>query len=372
VAGFHRFFAIASQSNLPAARKIFWPEPTTPHRATASVPGLTDTDTLETGNPFMNMARSKRIIALAITLAATLLVSCRSQAPQEPGQVELSGEIKIDGSSTVYLITEKMAAAFRSLHPNVKISIGVSGTGGGFKKFANNETDISDASRPIRPAEAEACRKNGIEYLELKVGIDGLAVIIHPENTWARKLTVEQLHHIWRPNNPAQRWKDLDPNWPDEKIELFGAGTDSGTFDYFTEVINGKEKVSRPDYTATEDDNVTINGVASSKYALGYLGVAYYEENKDKVAVAAIRDRNSEEYVLPTPENVLSGKYRPLSRPLFIYVKLASLKRPEVQEFVRFYLRRSDLVRQSGYIELPLAEQLEQQKKFESVLEQLR
>jgi phosphate transport system substrate-binding protein len=287
------------------------------------------------------------------------------------GQQSLSGEIKVDGSSTVYLITEKMASAFRTIHPKVQISIGVSGTGGGFKKFANNETDINDASRPIRPAEAQVCRQNGVEFLELKVGLDGLAVIIHPENTWARKMTVEQLHQIWRPDNPAKRWSDVDPTWPQEKIELYGAGTDSGTFDYFTEAINGKEKVSRPDYNATEDDNVTVNGVARSKYALGYLGVAYYEENRERVVAVAIRDRNGKDYYLPTRENVLKGLYKPLSRPLFIYVKVASLRRPEVREFVRFYLRRNDLVRKSGYIELPLVQRLEEQEKFEKALSQL-
>ncbi|MCS7167397.1 MAG: PstS family phosphate ABC transporter substrate-binding protein [Gemmatales bacterium] len=286
-------------------------------------------------------------------------------------QQELSGEIKADGSSTTYLITERMAAAFRSVHPKVQISIGVSGTGGGFKKFANNETDINNASRPIRPPEAELCRKNNIEFLELKVAMDGLAVVVHPDNNWARKLTVEQLQHIWRPNNPARFWSDLDPNWPNERIELFGPGTDSGTFDYFTEAINGKEKVSRPDYSASEDDNVTVNGVARSKYALGYLGLAYYEENRERLAAVAIKDRNGKDYYLPTRENVLKGLYTPLSRPLFIYVKISSLKRPEVREFVRFYLRRNDLVRKSGYIELPITERLEQQEKLENALRQL-
>lgn len=316
------------------------------------------------------------VIGIVLSASTMVLVSAAAQeTPQnETGQRKspLAGEIKVDGSSTVYLITEKMAAAFRTQHPQVKISIGIAGTGGGFKKFASNETDISNASRPIRPAEAEACRKNGIEYLELKVAIDGLAVIIHPDNTWARRLTVEQLHHIWRPDNPARRWKDLDPNWPDEPIQLFGPGTDSGSFDYFTEVINGKEKVSRPDYNASEDDNVIVNGVASNKYALGYLGLAYYEENKSKLAVAAIRDRGGKDFYLPTRENVIKGLYKPLSRPLFIYVKLVSLRRSEVREFVRFYLRRSDLVRKSGYIELPLLEQLEQQERLDAALEKLR
>lgn len=313
------------------------------------------------------MSRRPRLFLLVSMLSLLVLALGSPTA----GQQSLTGEIKIDGSSTTYLVTEKMAAAFRTLHPKLQFSIGVSGTGGGFKKFANNETDISNASRPIRPAEAELCRKNGIEFLELKVAIDGLAVIIHPENTWARKMTVEQLHRIWRPDNPARRWSDVDPSWPQQKIELYGPGTDSGTFDYFTEVINGKEKVSRTDYNATEEDNVTVNGVARDKYALGYLGLAYYEENRERLAVVAIQDRNGKDYYLPTRENVLKGLYKPLSRPLFIYVKLSSLRRPEVREFVRFYLRRNDIVRKSGYIELPLIERIEQQEKLDKALQQL-
>ncbi|MCS7015159.1 MAG: PstS family phosphate ABC transporter substrate-binding protein [Gemmatales bacterium] len=310
---------------------------------------------------------AKRILHAGIGASVAVLLALGVLHSQQ----QLTGEIKADGSSTTYLITERMATAFRSIHPKVQISIGVSGTGGGFKKFANNETDISNASRAIRPAEAELCRKNGIEFLELKVALDGLAVIVNPENTWARKLTVEQLQHIWRPDNPARRWSDLDPNWPNERIELFGPGTDSGTFDYFTEAINGKEKVSRADYNASEDDNVIVNGVARSKYALGYLGLAYYEENRERLTAVAIRDREGKDFYLPTRENVLKGVYKPLSRPLFIYVKLASMKRPEVREFVRFYLRRSDLVRKSGYIELPIAERLEQQERFEKALAEM-
>ncbi|GBD35965.1 Phosphate-binding protein PstS [bacterium HR36] len=307
-------------------------------------------------------------LAIAGTFAAILLMCTAFPLPSQQG---LSGEIKIDGSSTTYLITEKMASAFRAIHPKVQISIGISGTGGGFKKFANNETDISDASRPIRPAEAELCRKHGIEFLELKVAIDGLAVIIHPENTWARHMTVEQLQHIWRPENPATYWSDVDPNWPKEKIELYGPGTDSGTFDYFTEAINGKEKVSRNDYNASEDDNVIVNGVARSKYALAYLGLAYYEENRQRLAVVALRDRGGQEYYLATREDVLRGLYKLLSRALLIYGKLRSLRRAEVREFVRFYLRRNDVVRKSGYIELPIRERLGEQEKFDKALAQL-
>jgi len=311
------------------------------------------------------VTRSTNLLTVVAAIG-TWTVAVSSSVAQE-----LTGEIRIDGSSTVYLISEAMATRFKQLHPKVNITVGISGTGGGFKKFANGETDIQDASRPIRPPEIEACKKNGIRYLELQVAFDGLAVVIHPENTWARKMTVEQLRKIWHPETAAKKWSDVDPTWPNQPIVLFGAGPDSGTFDYFTEVICGKEKVSRSDYQASEDDNNTVRGVAGNKYALGYFGVAYYEENRDKLQVVAIAPRAGEEYVLPTPENVLSGKYRPLGRPLFIYVRLDSLRRPEVREFVRFYLRRGDIVDSSKYIRLPARLQNQQQQKLEKTLASL-
>lgn len=285
---------------------------------------------------------------------------------------DLTGEIKADGSSTVYLITEAMATGFKKVHPNVRITVGISGTGGGFKKFGSGETDIQDASRAIKPAEAEVCKKNGVEYLELMVAWDGLAVVIHPENTWARKLTVEQLRKIWRPDSPAQKWSDVDPTWPNETIRLYGAGPDSGTFDYFTEAIVGKEKVSRRDYEATENDNVTVQGVAGNKYALGYFGLAYYEENKNRLGLVAMAEKDGGPYTLPNRETVLGNTYKPLARPLFIYVKKASLKRPEVQEFVRFYLRRNDLVQAARYIELNFRQRQQQQDRYDNALKELR
>jgi phosphate transport system substrate-binding protein len=193
-------------------------------------------------------------------------------------------------------------------------------------------------------------------------------VVIHPDNTWARKMTVEQLRKIWHPESAAKRWSDVAPSWPNEEIKLFGAGPDSGTFDYFTEAINGKDRVSRKDYEASEDDNVLVQGVAGNKYALGYFGLAYYENNKDKLAVVAIAPKEGAEYVLPSTETVLGRMYQPLSRPLFIYVKKASLARPEMQEFVRFYLRRGDLVKQSGYIEMRSRQRVAQQDKLEEAI----
>jgi len=303
------------------------------------------------------------------TLAAALSLLTISTGA---ANAQLSGEIKVDGSSTTYLITEAVAAKFKQNHPGVKISVGISGTGGGFKKFANGETDISNASRKIRPQEAEACKAKGIDFLELQVAWDGLAVIIHPENTWARNMTVEQLHLIWKPGSTVKKWSDVDSSWPNEEIKLFGAGTDSGTFDYFTEAINGKEKACRPDYTASEDDNVTIRGVAGSKYALGFLGLAYAEHNAKIVSTVNIADRGSKKFVPPTSKTVLSGDYKPLSRPLFIYIKTSSLSKPEVREFARFYLRRNDLVREAKYVEMDSLMQLDMQEKLEEALKKIK
>jgi phosphate transport system substrate-binding protein len=278
------------------------------------------------------------------------------------------GEIKCDGSSTVYLITEAVATNFKKQNPDVQISVGISGTGGGFKKFAAGETDISDASRKIKPAEQEACQKNKIDFVELQVAWDGLTVVIHPDNTWAKSLTVDQLKKIWHPDTAAKKWSDVDPTWPKEEIKLFGPGPDSGTFDFFTEAINGKEKVSRTDYQASEDDNTIVSGVEGNKYALGYFGLAYYEENKAKLQAVAIVAKDSGKAVLPTPETVLDKTYKPLSRPLFIYVNKASLARPEVVEFVKFYLRRNDLVKSAKYIPLNQRQLTTQQDLFDGVL----
>jgi phosphate transport system substrate-binding protein len=267
-------------------------------------------------------------------------------------QEKLKGEIKIDGSSTVYLITEAVATNFKKLNPDVSISVGISGTGGGFKKFASGETDISDASRKIKPAEIENCKKNNIDFHEFQIAWDGLAVVVNKENDWARKMTVDQLKKIWRPDSPAKKWSDIDPAWPAEPIQLYGPGPDSGTFDYFTEAVNGKEKVTRNDYTASEDDNTLVQGVSRNKYALGYFGLAYYEAHKDKLAAVAIAAKEGDPYVTPSAETVLSNTYRPLSRPLFIYVKSSSLKRPDIRAFVEFYLRRTDLISASKYVPL--------------------
>jgi len=296
------------------------------------------------------------------------VVSLSLLAPLAGAQDKLGGSIKADGSSTVYLISEAMASSFNKLHPDVKVSVAFAGTGGGFKKFAAGETDISNASRAIKPAEAEKCKENGVAYTELQVAWDGLAVIIHPENTWAKKLTVDQLKTIWHPKTAPKKWSDVDANWPSEEIKLYGAGSDSGTFDFFTEVINGKEKVIRTDYTPSEDDNTTINGVARNKNAMGFLGVAYYEQNRGKVDVVAVMNPKTKEYVVPNQKSVLAKEYTPLSRPLYIYVKNSSLKRPEVREFVSYHLRNNEIVQRTGYVPLNALQSSKERKKLDESL----
>jgi phosphate transport system substrate-binding protein len=286
------------------------------------------------------------------------------------GAKTLKGEIKIDGSSTVYLITEAAASQFKKEHAGVNITVGIAGTGGGFKKFANGETDISDASRPIKETEAKKCKANGIEFTAIQVAWDGIAVVINKENTWASKMTMEQLKKIWHPDTKdfknARTWKDVDPTWPDEKITLYGPGPDSGTFDFFTEHVNGEERLSRKDYFPSEDDNTLVQGVASNKHALGYFGVAYYEGNKGKLGVVSLSAKGGD-YIAPTPEAVLSHKY-PISRPLYLYLNHKSLQRDEVQEFLRFYTRRSDLVKEVGYVPMSAKQQYLEKQKLEKVL----
>ena len=266
--------------------------------------------------------------------------------------------IKIDGFSTVFPITEAVAEEFQKNHKGIKVTVGISGTGGGFKKFCNGETDISDASRPIKPSEVELCGKNKIEYIEIPIAYDGLAVMVNPKNTWATHMTVKELKKLWEPEAQGKvtRWSQIRPGWPDKEIHLFGAGVDSGTYDYFTEAIVGKEHSSRGDFTASEDDNVLVQGIATDPLALGFFGVAYYEHNKDKLKLVAVDDEkpeNGKGSIFPTYENVVNGTYQPLSRPIFIYVNRKAADRPEVKEFVRFYLTAGRrLVREVGYVAL--------------------
>ncbi|MFA5059362.1 MAG: PstS family phosphate ABC transporter substrate-binding protein [Candidatus Omnitrophota bacterium] len=265
--------------------------------------------------------------------------------------------IKADGSSTVFPITEAVAEEFGK-KGGAKAMVGISGTGGGFKRFCRGETDISNASRPIKSKEVDACKEGGVSYIELEVAYDGLAVVVNPQNNWVDYLTVAELKTIWETSAQGivTRWSQVRSSFPDEEIQLFGPGTDSGTFDYFTEVINGKSGASRGDYTASEDDNVLVEGVANSKGGLGYFGVAYYEANKDKIKVVPVKGPSNSSGVVPTKETVLDGTYAPLSRPIFIYVNKDSLaKKPAVKAFVEFYLQNASVLSEEvGYI--PLAQ----------------
>lgn len=270
----------------------------------------------------------------------------------------LEGRIAIDGSSTVYPITEAVAEEFGHSARNVKVTVGISGTGGGFKKFCANEIDISNASRPIKAAEMDACAQNGVEYIELPIAYDALTVVVNPKNTWARSMTVTELKTLWSPEAQGKitHWNQVRPSFPNQPIALFGAGVDSGTFDYFTEAIVGKSQSSRGDFTSSEDDNVLVQGVSGNTNALGFFGLAYYTENRDKLAAVAIddgNDANGKGAVAPGSETVRNGSYQPLSRPVFIYVRKSSLSRPEIQEFVKFYLENgTELAKEVGYVEL--------------------
>jgi len=294
----------------------------------------------------------------------------KKAAENTPAKGGMMGEIKADGSSTVLLISQAVASEYSKTNPNVKISVGRSGTGGGFKKFAAGETDISNASRPIKAEEKESCAKNGVEFFEFQVAWDGLSIVINKENTWAKNMTVAQLKTMWDKDSKVENWSDVDPTWPKEKVKLFGAGTDSGTFDFFTEVINGKSGQSRTSYQPTEDDNVTVNGVAKDKFALGYFGLAYYEENKEKLAIVSVAKKEGDKFVSPNEATVMDKTYSPLSRPLFIYVKKSSLKRPEVQDFMTFFLRRNDLIAQAKYIKMDALMQSDVQEKLAKAIKE--
>jgi phosphate transport system substrate-binding protein len=268
-----------------------------------------------------------------------------------PGS-ELSGKVEIDGSSTVYPISEAMAEEFTlSTGGGVRATVGQSGTGGGFKRFCGGETDISNASRPIKDSEKELCGSNGVGYVDFLVGLDGIAVVTNPKNDYAACITVAELKRIWEPNSTVKMWSDVRPAWPKKEIKLYGPGTNSGTFDYFTEAVMGQEDASRADYTASEDDNVLVQGVEGDEFALGYFGYAYYEENQSRLKHLAVDPGSG--CVDPTTETIKTGTYKPLSRPLFIYVNKAALARPEVNAFVKFYLENAaELVPQVGYVAL--------------------
>lgn len=275
------------------------------------------------------------------------------------GKAASESLIKIDGSSTVYPITEAVAEEFGKSYPDIRVTVGISGTGGGFKKFCRKETDISNASRPIKPSEVDTCFENGIEYIELPVAFDGLAVMVNPKNTWAESMTVSELKKLWEPEAQGKimSWNQIRPDWPARPITLVGAGTDSGTYDYFTEAVVGKSGASRGDYVASEDDNVLVQAIANNPNALGFFGLAYYQQNKDRLKPLAIDDEksgNGDGPIFPSAETVINGTYQPLARPIFIYVNRKMADRPDIQSFVEFYLQNArDLVTEVGYTPLP-------------------
>jgi len=264
----------------------------------------------------------------------------------------IEGAVAIDGSSTVYPVSEAVAEEFRTEQPKIRVTIGISGTGGGFKKFTVGETDISDASRPIKAKEQKKAAENGIEYIELPVAFDGLSVVVNPGNDFVDHLTVEELHRIWQPESTVMTWKDVRPEWPDRRIKLYGPGTDSGTFDYFTEAINGKSQACRSDFTASEDDNVLVAGVAGDVDALGFFGFAYYVENQSRLKVVPVDGGKGP--VAPAATSINDGSYAPLSRPLFIYVSTAGLEKAAVKAFLDYYLdHAATLAGEVGYVALP-------------------
>ncbi len=302
-----------------------------------------------------------KIVKALSFLAITFLISCTGNKSNN----KLSGIIKIDGSSTVYPITEAIAEEFRALEPDVKVTVGVSGTGGGFKKFGRGEIDIANVSRPIRSSEKSMCEENNIQYLQLAIAMDGIAVVINPQNDWITDITVDELRKIWEPaaEGKINKWSDIRAGWPDKKINLYGPDPASGTYDFFTEVIVGETGKSRGDYTNSSDDNVLVQGISTDKFGLAFFGLAYYEENMDKLKVIGVNGGNG--VVIPTYESVSSNNYMPLSRQVFIYVTQDAAKRQEVKKFVEFYLDNAGKISKDvGYVSLPAVKYQAEKEKF--------
>ncbi len=311
----------------------------------------------------------KRGLRAAVAVAALALgaAACGGGSGSNGGS-GLTGSVNADGSSTVAPITSAIAEEWNKEAPDVRVAVGTSGTGGGFQKFCAGETDISDASRPIKPEEAEVCKAKGIEYVELEVAKDGLSILVNPENDFVECLTVAELKAIWAPDSKVENWSEVRSGFPSQPLTLFGPGTDSGTFDYFTDEIVGEEGASRSDYTASEDDNVLVNGIAQDPNALGYFGYAFYEENRSKLKLVGVDAGKG--CVKPTAQTINSGTYAPLSRPLFIYVAKKATEKPEVVAFVDFYLETvNDLIDSVGYIAVPdstLEKEVEEWQGFKS------
>lgn len=280
----------------------------------------------------------KRALAIMVSISIMAsLAACGTASEKISSESsKLKGKVIIDGSSTVYPITMAVAEEFKKEQPNVEVSVAMAGTGGGMKKFVAGEIDICDASRPIKQEEKDKAKVNGIEYIEFEIAYDGISVVVNKENTWADNITIEELNKIWKKDSPVRTWKDVNSAWPDEPIKLYGPGTDSGTFEYFTEAINKKAKESRTDFTPSEDDNVLVQGVAGDKYAMGYFGFSYYQENNDKLK--ALKVDAGKGPIGPTFDTIKNKSYAPLSRPLFIYVNKKKFEDPQVKAFTKFYI----------------------------------
>ena len=306
--------------------------------------------------------RVKVWLLLSLAVVGLLAIACGGGGEPTPAAsidqgvgTSLSGDIEIDGSSTVFPISQAAAEEFRNEHSDVQIPVGISGTGGGFKRFIVGETDISNASRSIKDSERELAAENGVDFIELTVAFDGLSVIVNPDNDFAACMTTAELKKLWEPGSKVSKWNEIRSDWPDRPIRLYGPDTDSGTFDYFTDAINGEEDASRPDYTQSADDNVLVQGISGDKNSLGYFGYAYYLENTDKLKLVAV-DAGAG-CIEPSKETINDGSYSPLSRPMFIYVNKASLDRPGVKAFVEFYLENAAaLAEEVGYVALPQAD----------------
>ncbi|MET9834927.1 PstS family phosphate ABC transporter substrate-binding protein [Streptomyces lavendulocolor] len=319
----------------------------------------------------MNIPTSLRRAKAPLALTAAVMLAASACGGGDAGGSGdgLSGKVLIDGSSTVAPLTSA-AAEFYAEEPGkneVRVTVATSGTGGGFKKFCVGESDISNASRPIKDEEVKTCEENNVKYEQFAVANDGLSVVVSKDNTWAKCLTVEQLKKIWEPGSKVNNWNQVDPKFPNEPLKLFGAGTDSGTFDYFTEAINGEEGASRTDYSGTEDDNVTVTGVSGTKGGMGYFGYSYYEENKDKVKVLDIDGGDG--CVTPSVESVQDGSYKPLGRQLYIYPSDAGLKKKQVLDFVEYYVENNKKIAEDAQF-IPL--NAEQEKELEANLAKLK
>jgi phosphate transport system substrate-binding protein len=318
------------------------------------------------------MARLSLLVSLAL-MAGLVAAGCGRERPkaepQDTGPADigafeeeaLSGKVRADGSSTVAPLVTLAAERFRKGEPGVKVTVGISGTGGGFERFCRGETDLSNASRQIEPDEVATCRRKEIDYVEVQVANDGLSVVVNPKNTWAKCLTVAQLKSIWQPGSRIDDWREVDSSFPSENLTLYGPGTDSGTFDYFTDAVVGKEGASRADYTASEDDNVIVRGVGGEKGALGYLGLSYLGANKGKLK--GVKIDGGDGCVSPSAETVQTGSYKPLSRPLFVYVKRSSLDKPQVLAFLEFLLDNEQSLAKAALFVPLTASQLERSRE---------